>query len=293
MTISEKLNAAFPFTVDKFRLQGPDNLTTPFFGLFRSDNSQCVPVAVTKQFVPHTTEDVIALAEAARTAFDLPDDQLKVAAAWTRTGHRVSIRPTEAYRQSIFGEKDNIWPSLVIRAGYGKAFTTSCGLYRDACRNMSIVRGVEKTTTTIAHRGNFRQEFDSLVHSFQSLAAKFDNIVEVARAYEAKKVAIADFLAAMYPVPGAEATASTVTRHRTKMQALLNRFTDERLKTGRENPHNYSGEASVWEMLNIVTGYEQWDSQVRGKLTDTDRMFRAVDSTECDRAWELAAEMAA
>ena len=43
----ESVREAFDFTVEKFPLSGPDGLKTPFYGLFRSDNSKLVGNAVT------------------------------------------------------------------------------------------------------------------------------------------------------------------------------------------------------------------------------------------------------
>ena len=58
--VSDAVRAAFPFTVDKLPLGGPDGLRTPHYGLFRSDNAACVGVAVRKGYEPHTTDDVCA-----------------------------------------------------------------------------------------------------------------------------------------------------------------------------------------------------------------------------------------
>ena len=37
-TVADK----FSFSVDKFPLYGPDNMATPHFGLFKSDDGECV-----------------------------------------------------------------------------------------------------------------------------------------------------------------------------------------------------------------------------------------------------------
>ena len=42
LTVAETVAEKFNFSVDKFRLSGPDNMNTPFFGLFRSDTMRVV-----------------------------------------------------------------------------------------------------------------------------------------------------------------------------------------------------------------------------------------------------------
>lgn len=290
-TVGNQVRDTFQFNILKLPLQGPDNLRTPHYGLFRSDTGDCLPVSVSSRFVPHTTEDVAVMAEAASAGFGIPADRVTVRASWFKTGHRVCVRPDKELRRSIHGSNDNIWPSLLIRADYGAAFTSSLSVFRDACKNLMMLRKVEGTTVSIAHRGNFRDEFDSLVGQFTYLAARFDSVVDVIHKLDDRKVAIADFLTHLYPVPE-ETSKSIVTRHREKMQSLLSRLADERIKTGRDNPNDFAGEASLWEMVNVVTGFVQHDSQVRGKLSKVERAFRAADSRDCDKAWELAVTMA-
>ena len=70
-TISEIVAEKFNFSVDKFPLSGPDNMKTPFYGLFRSDTLDVVhDASVTARYIPHTTDDVVALTEAAQTVFE-------------------------------------------------------------------------------------------------------------------------------------------------------------------------------------------------------------------------------
>ena len=65
----ETVQNTFNFSVDKFPLYGPDNMPTPHFGLFRSDNSECVGKSVSARYVPHNTDDILAITEAAAEAF--------------------------------------------------------------------------------------------------------------------------------------------------------------------------------------------------------------------------------
>ena len=39
---ADQVRSAFDFTVDKFPLSAPDGMSTPWYGLFRSDSSEVV-----------------------------------------------------------------------------------------------------------------------------------------------------------------------------------------------------------------------------------------------------------
>ena len=90
-SVLEIVGQTFDFTVDKFKLSGPDNMSTPYYGLFRSDNMACVGGgSVSDRYTPHTTQDVLALVEAASEAFD---GDINVECGFY-DGHYVLIQPT-------------------------------------------------------------------------------------------------------------------------------------------------------------------------------------------------------
>ncbi len=62
-SVSETVRAAFPFSIDKLPLTGPDYLFTPHYGLFRSDTGASVGAAVRKGYQPHSTDDICASAK--------------------------------------------------------------------------------------------------------------------------------------------------------------------------------------------------------------------------------------
>ena len=75
-------------------------MKTPFYGLFRDDNQEVVGSgSVTARYVPHQTDDVLALVEAASTAFEGVADL----SCGFRDGHFVTIQPSKDFRRSIFG----------------------------------------------------------------------------------------------------------------------------------------------------------------------------------------------
>ena len=141
--IGDTLREIFNFGVEKFPLRGPDNMVTPWYGLFRTDLGVSVgPTSVSSRYEPHTTDDVISLVESAAAAFD---DDVKLTCAF-RDGHHVSVAPADDARRTIYGTRDNIFPRIVISAGYnGSPFRAHMGYYRDLCDNLSILRTVKPT----------------------------------------------------------------------------------------------------------------------------------------------------
>ena len=106
-SVSDQVRSAFDFTVDKFPLSGPDGMSTPLYGLFRSDTSSLVSSrSVTSRYVPHTTDDVVALSEAADTAFDGDID----VRCHFRNGHYVDVKPNRADRLAVYGTQDKSGP---------------------------------------------------------------------------------------------------------------------------------------------------------------------------------------
>ena len=130
--LTQVISEAFSFEVVKLPLYAPDNQPTGLYGLFRDDltgsDSLVGSSSVTSRYVPHTNDDVVALVEAACNVFEGEVD----VNCYFHHGHYVSVKPTEDYRVSVYGETDNVWPSIVIGAGYdGRAFEATIGTYRD------------------------------------------------------------------------------------------------------------------------------------------------------------------
>ena len=147
-TVLDSVKAAFPFSVDKYPLSGPDGMRTDLYGLFRSDNAEHVGKAVSKNYVPHQSDDVVALVEAAGEAFEgIGETQCTF-----RNAHHVCVSPGRDQRRAIYGTSDNIFPRFMIRGGYdGRGFLANMGFYRDACSNLSMMRQVEGTSVSIRH----------------------------------------------------------------------------------------------------------------------------------------------
>lgn len=281
-TVSDKVFASFPFEVNKLPLSGPDNLSTPHYGLFKSDDGECMDAAVKGAYVPHTVDDVAACVEAAAVGFKSEHD-IEVTCKWApKKGHRVIVQPSKEYRLSIYGDKDNVFPRAIIRADYGRGFRADFGLYRDACRNLMMVRNVEGISVSLRHTANLRTKLDELITDFTNLAGVCDNVYEIATTLESRRVEVADFLSELYP--------GTKKTDKSRAQSMISRMLRERAQTGR--PAGDVQHASLWELVNAVTGYVQHNKKRVGSPDQVGRALAAIEDKEADAAWRLAMAMA-
>lgn len=283
-----KVQDAFNFSVDKFPLAGPDGLRTPWYGLFRSDSNTVVGKgSVTARYQPHQTDDVLALVEASAAAFEGVAD----VRCYFRNGHYVAVQPTKEHRLSVYGTADNVFPRIIINAGYdGKSFRASMGYYRDLCRNLSIMRMVSGTNVCIRHTNGLRKRMDDLIQTFSVLKESWATLSGVIESMEARRVNMADFLVALYGEPDSNSRRA-VTMHRHRTEAIFSRLYNERLRSGR--PALQEGWAvSGWEAYNAVQGYVQWDSRRHGNVSDMARIVMAANDPTVARAEELVMAMA-
>lgn len=288
--IHETVKSAFNFSVDKFPLAGPDGMATPWYGLFRSDNMQVVGNgSVTNRYNPHTTDDVLALVDAAGEAFD---GEIDVKCHF-RDGHYVNVTPTKAERRAIFGTADNVFPRVIISAGYdGKSFKATMGYYRDICMNMSIMRMVNGTTVSIRHDSNLRSKMDDLITSFETVKKSWNTLADVIVALEGRQVQMVDFLNTIYGEPQAEAGRG-LTVHKNRTESIFRRLQRERMVSGRP----VIGEdfrVSAWEAYNAIQGFYQHDAQSKtGFKGDFDKILRASNQAEVLQAEKMVLQLVA
>jgi hypothetical protein len=287
-SVSDTVRAAFPFAVDKLPLFGPESLRTPHYGLFRSDNGASVGVACRRGYEPHTVDDVCALVEAAASAFDGDAN----ARCLFHDGHYVTVEPSAEYRRSIFGTADNIWPRLIIRAGYdGRAFRAQLGFYRDACRNLAMIRSEGRAVeANIRHTTQLRGKLVELRRTFAQLASGWDGVVETAQRMESRQLNLADFLRQVYPL-SSDATERTRRSAERRVESIIRRIVRERQHTGRPELRIGTDGAysvSAWEAFNGVQGYVQHDMSRHGRPDDYTRAVAALDDASVSRALELA-----
>lgn len=292
MNVSEeivgKVSSAFNFSVDKFPLTGPEGMRTPFYGLFRSDNGAVVGKAVTSRYVPHQTDDIIALVEAASVAFEGVAD----VKCHFRDGHYVAIQPSKEYRKAIFGTKDNIFPRAILDAGYdGKSFRGNMGYWRDLCNNMAIMRSVKSTSVCIRHTSGLRPKLNELIETFSILKESWGTLAAVVESLESRRVNMVEFLNAVYGEPDANSPRS-VTMHKHRTEAIFRRLHSERLRSGRPEMQS-DWMVSGWEAYNAVQGFTQHEGRRHGKVSEMDRIVMAANDASVQRAEEIVMAMAA
>ena len=284
-SVSDQIRSTFNFTVDKFPLSGPDGMSTPLYGLFRSDNSSLVgSKSVTARYHPHTTDDVCALADAAENAFD-GDIDIR---CHFRNGHYVDVKPNIAERKAVYGTADNIWPRVLIRAGYdGESFRASMGYFRDACSNMAMMSMVNGTSVCIRHTSGLRSKMDELIATFNTLKNSWSNLSDVVDHMQSREVVLTDFLNQLYPQP-TQAEGRGVTIHKNRTESIVRRVVNERLTTGRPSL-GQDFKISAWEAYNAVQGYIQHDAVARKGFTgEFDRIIRAANDQTVRKAERLA-----
>lgn len=287
-SILESVQDTFNFSVDKFPLMGPDNIKTPYFGLCRSDTMEWVSdQSVSKVYVPHTTEDVVALVEAAQSVFE---GEHEAKCHW-RKGHYVSVMPSDEHRRDIFGSKDNVLPRMLIRAAYdGKSFRATLGCFRDMCKNLIMLQSVAGITVNIRHSGGLRQKMDALIDDFSQFDGGWENIVAQIEVMEGREVAITQYLDAIYRPPAAGVTGREATIHENRTKLILERLLRERIKSGRDNPLEFQ-KVTAWEAYNAVQGHVLHDASRSKKSTPFDRAILCHADKKVLQAENLALTM--
>jgi len=282
----DSIHKTFNFTVDKYRLSGPENMRTSHFGLFRSDTLDCVGVAVKQQYQPHTVEDIVTLVDSASSAFE---GEATVECYW-KDGHHITVAPSKEHRIQIYGREDNIFPRLVIKAGYnGTAFSSCLGFYRDACKNLAMLRSVSDTCVKIRHTHSLHAHLEDLNATFQGLAAKWDGTVDSIQRMESTRTDLRQFIESVYPADSV-APRGSQSRANNRTDAIISRLRREQRETGRAT--TMLDNVSVWEAFNAVQGYVQHDSSRRGNPTSFDRAIMAFDSPAVIKAESLAMQLA-
>lgn len=281
-----KVQDAFNFSVEKFPLSGPDGMKTPFYGLFRSDSGDVVGNAVTKRYRTHQTDDVLAITEAAMTALD--DENIEVRTHFNN-GHYVEYAPSNAERLSIFGSGDDIFPRFLLKAGYdGRAFSVSLGWYRDVCSNLHMPRAIgSQLTRSIRHTSGLRGKMTELVNDFASVGKGWSGLQNACLAMSEREVVMTDFLDAVYGKPD-EDSKRAVTVHKNRTEAIVRRLMSEQVRLG-QSVMGSDFKVSAWLAFNAVQGYVQHDATRKvGFNSEMSRIILASNDTAVHRA-EVAA----
>jgi hypothetical protein len=290
MEIGSTLRNAFPFHVVKGELTGPQGIKTPHFGLFRVANDtgkmlDCVGNAVRGRYNVHQVDEIITMAEAAAGAFGT---EIGINTYWDH-GHKLTIAPTDEYRRNIFGTKDDIFPRLIISAGYkGTCFNASLGMYRDICRNLSIPRVQGGTVhASIKHTAQMNYKLDFITLEFKRLVSQWDVVCEAMKDLDRKRCEISSFLDRVFETASLQGkTPKAINSIKARAHSIVSRILRERLAI--HGDYGDTTTASAWELFNGVQGYMQWDARKKGSPSNIARAFDAIDNATVARAMEIA-----
>jgi hypothetical protein len=266
-------------------------MKTDQYGLFRSDIGYIEGIkSISDRYVPHTTDDVVALTEAASAAFD---DNVTVKCGFRR-GHYVTLGPSDTERREIANKKDGVFPRFMLRAGFdGKSFGATLGYFRDLCANLSMMRTISSTTVSIRHTSGLRDAMDELVETFQALKGSWDDLTGAMERMQQRQVNMTEYIDQIFGVPKDDASTSALTRHENRTAKIFRRLRREyQTLEGRMFPDDNN--VNVWLAYNAVQGYVQHDASRKNGLTnDFERIISSSNDPKVRAAEELARDLAA
>jgi len=303
--VRTQLKSAYPEIIAKGSLTcnsvlGSTNLIalkpieTPHYGIFASDMANgpgaglvSVGRACSSRYLPHTTEDVLTLADAATSVFDRFDDKPKVS-AYFREGHYLTITPSDAMRHKIKGAgEDNVFPRILISASYkAQSFTAQLGFYRDLCSNLVMLQTVEETQVKIRHNQKLRGRMDDLVTQFSDLSNRWSIVTNHLDQLASTRITLAESLEKVFPAPE-QIKGRTATVHTKRVESIIKRLQDEQQAAGIPHPQLVET-VSGWSFLNAVQGYIQHTASRKQSLNNQwDRSILAAKDARVRAAEQL------
>lgn len=274
------VRAAFPFEVEKRKLQGPKGEDTPFFGLFRTDTNESVGRHAPKAgYVGHDVDDVAICVEAAGIALE----GCQIQCNWNGSAHQVWMEPAESHRLAVYGKSDSIWPRVTLHAGYdGRKFRFSLGWYRDICKNMCIPVSMAELHANVSHTRNMRAKLGELVEQVRCLTEQWDTLKHLALQWEATQVDANDYLTKVF----GKTTGNKFAEQRTAK--IMARIHHERAVSKRPK----SAPMTLWEVFNAVQGFAQHDRNRTVNADEVSRAFAVQLDVDANRAFEIALSLA-
>ena len=284
--IAAYVRQQYSFTVDKVPLSAPEGMRPPCYGLFRSDTGEAVGGgSVTGRYVPHTTDDVLALIEAASTAFD----GVAAVQCGFRDGHWLAVQPNTPLPLDVFGKADIACPRLIIDAPYAEkeSFRVSIGYYRDCCRNLVIMRLVDGVSVSMRHTRPLRLKIDELAETLRSLRNGWVNLCHAIQRMEKRQVNIDDFLRSVYGNKEDTDGGAAASFRGRRMEEITQRLVFDRGRTGR-GEMGPECVVSAWEAFNAIHWYVQHAVTQPGNPGNIERIILAASDAAAARAERLA-----
>lgn len=282
-SVRESIEQAFPFTVDRYSayidIDGQRVETGQDF-LARSDQARQPGLvrrgSVSPKYVPHATEDIVTLAEAAAGAF--PDNGgwgTQVRCSW-RYGHIVEIAPSKEHQRQAARE-DKIFPRICIQAKYNDASVLfNAGMNVHKCENLLLPKLVKGCSARLRHVSDLGSKLGHLATLCRNLAGQWEGLVDWSQQLTEKRVDLAQFVKDVYG-PGDEQPGRKRTNSDRRIEAIFTRVAREREKMGLKFLNNYgTWEVTGFEAYNACQGFSQWDQSRRTR----DPLARAIAASE-------------
>lgn len=274
--VHQAILEAYPFTVDKFPLAGPDGMKTDIYACFRSDNSKMVGnKSVKSRYVPHTTEHVADVCQAAAYAFG---EDVKMTTNF-RHGHIVNITPVKTEMLEL-NKREQLIPMMMLRASFdGRSFIMNLGLNNPLCTNLEIFESVKECQANIRHTSAIDFRMENLVKKLSALRESWVTIETFIEHMNGNSTHIDDFIAELFKKTDSKKGESMYNKRR---DAIKDRIRDEQIATGEQ----VSSYATNWRLYNGIQGYFQHDAIRREGTTEIERILSA-NTGDTVRAFQL------
>lgn len=302
--ITAAVREAFPFGITIQSLTGPEGIPTPHKGLFQVVDGEfgpeigecCSSYSPKEGYIPHQTDDVAAICDAVSPLFQGKNGDPKILTRWD-DGHQVLVKPSDSQRIRLFedksGEDDDIWPRLMINASLaGKAYTVRVGLYRDACKNLEMIRSVNECSVSIRHDVNLRYEMDKLIEQCACLKDGWAAMEEHVQMMSQRDINFAAFMQEILPPP----ERGESTQYRNSCETIWTRLCQESQRFGVPQPE--PEKANAWLAFNAVTYFTQHKKSRNGlrelgaEDVSIQRAFRGFDDPLAVKAEATATRLA-
>lgn len=269
--------------VSKLPLFGPDREPTGYYGLFTEDGDIVRTSSVTKDYKPHTREDVADIATVVNDVF--PASMIR---STFSNGHILRMRPDRSERLTNYG---GLWPDLSIKGTFEGSFEVGLWIFRDDCSNLMMMRTVDSVLYRIPHRGPIRERLDEVRESLSTLREGWNGTLECVRKMDQVRLHAYDGLRRIFGLPidseGAALTGRSETNYYQRMDSILRRINTERSRTpggvagGFIEPDNPA--ITGWELYNAVQGYYQHRNRSSDLFIQAERAFRRPETIQAER----------
>lgn len=276
-SVREAIKEAYPFTVDKFPLSGPDGMKTDIYGLFRYVDGKCEFVgnkSVKKRYVPHTVNHVADVCQAASHAMG-GSVALKTD---FHHGHIVTMTP-EMSEMKRLNSIEQLTPIMMLKASYdGKSILMSMGLYNPLCKNQELFESVKECNVNIRHNSTIDFKMENLIKKLSVLRQSWGTLDAMIDHMNGKQTHIDDFIKELFPEKESKRGKTIAENRKTEIK--------ERLRSEQGKTGEAIGEyATNWRLFNAIQGYFQHDVTRNKGTSEIETIMKS--NKESNQAFQL------